>query len=150
MTFNTKVTTVKLAKLRDDAVIPMRATPGSFGYDLSLVDPMILPAGGRVLLPSGLRLASPLPPGIAMLVWPRSSTFLKYGIMVGNSIGLIDADYSGEIKVLAWNTTDQTVELPAGIKVAQLVFPRLELPFVQEAAVNTSMAERGGFGSTGA
>lgn len=127
----------------------MRATPGAHGYDLVLTENVFVEPGATALLPTGLKLAGDMPPGIAMTIWPRSSTFKKMGLLVGNSIGLIDTDYTGEIMVMVYNTRTG-VQLPSGTKLAQLVFLNVAHPFIQMVDLPEERVERGGFGSTGA
>lgn len=146
--------TVKLVRVPSlfmgHATIPQRATSGSLGYDLSVSEPILIHPGGSALVATGLALADVLPPGVAMMIFPRSSTFRKYGLMIGNSIGLVDTDYTGEIKVLVWNTTDKDVLLETEVRIAQLVFVQVALPFLVEVNKQAQDQERGGFGSTGA
>jgi len=84
-----------------------------------------------------------------MLILPRSSLPLKYGLIVANAPGLIDADYTGEIGVIVHNVTDKYVNLESGTRIAQAVFVWLALPPVIEVEDSDAREERGGFGSTG-
>jgi dUTP pyrophosphatase len=152
------------------AGIPARATGKSFGYDLQTIRPEVIPPRATVVLPTGLVLAEDLPfndsdeclprlhraqlmlrehEGVAMLVLPRGSTALKYGLLVANSPGLVDADYTGEIGVIVHNLRDEEVRLELGWRIAQLLFVRALLPTIVESDSVDARAERGGFGSTG-
>lgn len=151
------------------AGIPKRATDKSFGYDLQTLQEEVFEPGEVRVVPTGLALTNDLPirpnesdhylmsdpwdlpgqEGVAMLVLPRSSLPLKRGLMVANSPGLIDADYTGDIGIVLYNFRSTTVKLELGERVAQLVFVKLLLPQVVESAVYSNRAERLGFGSTG-
>ncbi len=83
-----------------------------------------------------------------MLILPRSSLALKFGLILPNSPGLVDADYAGPIGILVHNLRDEPVTLSAGTRIAQAVFVRLEFPIMEEAEADPGRS-RGGFGSTG-
>ena len=147
------MTTVDLKRLTAGAKLPTRATSGSFGYALAIAgDESVGPRETRVL-PCGFQLAVDLPHdtagGLALLILPRSSLALKFGLILPNSPGLVDADYAGPIGILVHNLRDDAVTLPAGTRIAQAVFVRMEFPTVAEADVADPERTRGGFGSTG-
>ncbi len=111
-------------------------------------EPMILAAGARALVPTGLVMELPL--GTEAQVRPRSSLALKHGVTVLNSPGTIDSDYRGEVKVLLANLGDVPFEIRRGERIAQLVIaPVTQATF--KSAMSLSATERGGggFGSTG-
>ena len=144
---------VTLRRLAETARFPERATRGSFGYDLAtVVEERVGPRETR-LLPCGFQLGHDLPHdetgGLAMLVMPRSSLPLKWGLMMPNSIGLVDADYSGPLKVLVHNLTDAPVTIPPDTRIAQAVFVRVVHPQLDEVFEVDESRNRGGFGSTG-
>ena len=147
---------IHLQRTREGAKQVCRATRGSFGYDLAAVGPHTIPPHQTVVVPTGFKLASPLPKapsgeaGLAMLILPRSSLPIKYGLIVANAPGLIDADYTGEIGVIVHNITDKYVNLADGMRIAQALFVWVALPVVDEVADFEAREERGGFGSTGA
>ena len=145
--------TIDLQRLTPDARLPGRATSGSFGYDLATAhDESIGPRETRVL-PCGFKLARDLPHdglgGLAMLILPRSSLALKFGLILPNSPGLVDADYAGPIGILVHNLRDERVDVPMGTRIAQAVFVRLEYPVHAETHDADPERTRGGFGSTG-
>jgi dUTP pyrophosphatase len=145
---------ISLKKLDPAARLPARATSGSFGYDLAvLADETVGPRETRILA-TGLQLAHDLPlgeaAGLAMLVLPRSSLGLKFGLILPNSPGLVDADYAGPIGILVHNLRDEPVTVPAGTRVAQAVFVELKFPRLIEGGAADPRRTRGGFGSTGA
>jgi dUTP pyrophosphatase len=130
--------------------LPAYETASSAGMDLRscLQEPISIPPGGRVLVPTGLFIE--LPQGFEAQVRPRSGLAWKHGVTVLNSPGTIDADYRGEIKVILINHGEQPFEITNGERIAQLVIARHERITWGEAGVlaETERGE-GGFGSTG-
>jgi len=93
-------------------------------------------------------------PGLAALVLPRSGMGHKQGLVLGNLVGLIDADYTGPIMVSAWNRNapgTPPIRLAPGDRFAQLVFVPIVRPEFTVVEEFTAPSERGagGFGSTG-
>ena len=135
-------------RLRDDAIVPVRAYPGDAGLDLAACDRVELGPGERAVVATGLAVA--IPDGYAGFVQPRSGLASRHGISVVNAPGLIDSGYRGEVRVVLLNTdrTETFVVEPA-MRIAQLVVlevPQLELVETEELPGS----ERGlrGFGSS--
>jgi dUTP pyrophosphatase len=127
---------------------PSYAKPGDAGADLRSTADLVLAAGARALVGTGVRIA--MPDGFVGLVHPRSGLAAKSGITVLNSPGTVDAGYRGEILVTLINTSDIDFEIKRGDRIAQLLFQRVERAiFVPVAELPQS--ERGvtGFGSSG-
>jgi dUTP pyrophosphatase len=147
------MTDIPLKRLTDAARLPVRATTGSFGYDLATVQEETVGPRETRVLPCGFQLAADMPHdargGLAMLILPRSSLALTFGLILPNSPGLVDADYAGPIGILVHNLRDEPVTLAAGTRVAQAVFARLEFPVLTESDAADPDRQRGGFGSTG-
>jgi dUTP pyrophosphatase len=137
-----------IRKLRPDAVVPTRAYDGDAGLDLSACERVELGPGERSLVPTGLAVA--IPEGHAGFVQPRSGLAAKHGISIGNTPGLVDAGYRGELLVNLVNTDrEASFVVEPGMRIAQLVI--LELPAVELVEVDELPAsERGvrGFGSS--
>jgi dUTP pyrophosphatase len=142
---------ILLVQHSDKAVLPTRATYGSFGYDIVIPETTLIPAhpAGPTLVDTGWSLAHDLPAGLAMLILPRSSLYMKYGLIVPNSPGLVDQDYAGPLKVMVQNLTAQPVILAEGTRIAQFVFVECALPYIQATQERNPSRTRGGFGSTG-
>ena len=146
---------IKLRALKQAARLPKQATSKSFGYDLVTTAASTVMPGRTEILPTSLRLAQDLPiepqanVGLAMLILPRSSLPLKYGLIVANSPGVIDADYTGEIGIIVYNITDKIQHIEAGTRVAQALFVEAVFPEMVWADSPEARPERGGFGSTG-
>jgi dUTP pyrophosphatase len=146
------MTDIDLKRLDPAARPPQRATVGSLGYDLAVVaEETVGPRETRILA-TGWQLAHDLPrdgsAGLAMLVLPRSSLSLKFGLILPNAPGLIDSDYAGPIGILVHNLRDEAVTLPAGTRIAQALFVEVRLPTLKEGEARPDRT-RGGFGSTG-
>lgn len=85
------------------------------------------------------------------LIAPRSGSGHKKGLILGNTVGIIDADYSGTIFISAWNRNNQSIMINPGERIAQLVFiPIIRANFkIVENFTNSSIRGDKGFGSTG-
>lgn len=132
--------------------LPDYATEGSAAMDLRacLNGPIELLPGTRVVVPTGLALDM-ADPSLVAIVASRSGLSLKHGVRVAQGIGVIDADYHGEIKVLLANDGTASYEIQPGERIAQLLFqPVLQvgLNIVDAFTIPTARGE-GGFGSTG-
>ena len=140
----------KIQKLRKDLPTPFRTTEGSVGYDLyANVDTRIgIMNGQSVLIPTGIKIA--IESGYEVQIRPRSGLALNYGITVLNSPGTIDSDYRGELGVILINHSDKAFIVKHGMRIAQMVFNKVELPDLEEVD-NLDETKRGdgGFGSTG-
>ncbi len=142
---------IRFQKLHPNAVIPQRATPGSAGMDLvaCMEEPVLLPPGGRAMIPTGLAMAIPTAEW-AGLVSARSGLAVRHGITLSNSVGVIDSDYRGEIRVGLCNLGQEPYTVQPGERIAQLVISPVLLPPVEEAdELDSTERGTGGFGSTG-
>ncbi len=136
-------------RLRDQ--LPSYATTGSAGLDLraALAEPLVLAPGQTELIPTGLSIYI-ADPGYAGLILPRSGLGHKHGIVLGNLVGLIDADYQGPLMVSAWNRGNQAFTIEPMERLAQLVVvPILQVGFNLVESFDQSARGAGGFGSTG-
>lgn len=141
---------VKIKYLSDNASRPEYKTDGSLGMDLaaSLSAPLTVKAGERVLIPLGFALQ--IPDGWGAFVFPRSGLSFRRGLTMCNSVGVIDTDYTGEIKVAAINVSDKDYTVNPGDRIAQLVFMPVEKARLIEAEeLDDTERGVGGFGSTG-
>lgn len=130
--------------------LPSYATAGAAGFDLlaAVTEPLVIPPGGRVLVPTGLCMA--LPEGHELQVRPRSGLALKHGIVLPNSPGTIDEDYRGELQVIVLNTGDQPFTVERGMRIAQGVLaPVVRGAWREVEALPETTRGAGGFGSTG-
>ncbi len=125
---------------------PHYAHPGDAGFDLRACEELTIPAGGRVMAPTGFRLA--IPAGYVGLVWDRSGLAAKHGIHC--LAGVIDSGYRGEVKVVLQNLGDRPFVVERGMRIAQmLIQPVAEAQLTRVESLEESSRGEGGFGSTG-
>lgn len=132
--------------------LPKYQTEGSAAMDLQacIDDDLVLKAGESVLIGTGIAIHLGDANFVGM-IYPRSGLGSKKGIVIGNGTGVIDSDYSGELKVCLWNRSDEDFKIERGMRIAQyMVVPveRINFKVVKDFTKNS---ERGGlgFGSTG-
>jgi dUTP pyrophosphatase len=137
---------LRVKKLSEDAIIPTRGSGGAVGYDLYSMDDVIIKPLQRALVCTGIVIV--LPSGVYGRVAPRSGLAVKHGIQVG--AGVIDPDYTGEIKVVLFNQGDKIFEVKKGDRIAQLVLEKCETPQIEEIGkIEETVRGSSGFGSTG-
>ena len=141
---------LNVTKLVPHANLPARSTPGAAGYDLFSTDNYVVLPGRRVVVSTGISVQ--LPPGTYGRVAPRSGLAVKHGL--DTLAGVIDPDYTGEIKVVLQNLDmNQPFVIRPGYRIAQLILEKYEtVEVVEVPSENTGLVtERGaaGFGSTG-
>ena len=134
-------------RLTHDAVLPTRGSNDAAGYDLYSTDQIIIPPTRRALV--GTSIAILMPNGVYGRVAPRSGLAVKHGIQVG--AGVIDSDYTGEVRVVLFNHGDRDFEVKKGDRIAQLILEKCDTPRVEEIGfLEETDRGSGGFGSTGA
>ena len=137
---------MKVVKLNKDATLPTQGSPGAAGYDITSVENVKVCKGSRKLVSTGL--AIQLPEGVYGRIAPRSGLTVKHGIHVG--AGVIDPDYTGEIKVALFNFGEKDFEIECGDRIAQLILEKFELSEIQEVErIDDTSRGSDGFGSTG-
>lgn len=130
------------------AQAPFYATPGSAGMDLRSTEAVELAPGERKLVATGLKIA--VPAGFEAQIRPRSGLALKQGISMVNTPGTIDSDYRGEVGVILINHGQETVNLEAGERIAQMVIcPVVQVSVRIVSKLDETERGEGGFGSTG-
>jgi dUTP pyrophosphatase len=138
-------------RLGTEFPLPDYATAQSAGMDLrAMVEaPLALAAGASELVPTGLAIHIG-DPTLCATILPRSGLGHRHGIVLGNLVGLIDADYQGPLMVSVWNRSDATFTIAPGDRIAQLVFvPVARAQFRVVDDFETSARGAGGFGHTG-
>lgn len=142
--------TLQIKRVRPTAVLPERATHDSAGLDLracTTEETCIMP-GETTVLPTGLAVA--LPKGSVGLVFGRSGLGIRHGIVPANAVGVIDADYRGEILVGLANHSAEPYIIVPGDRIAQLVIvPVLTPPIEEVYDLSETARGEGGLGSTG-
>lgn len=140
--------TVRVKKLRENAVLPSYGSDYAAGADLYACNAVTVEPGATEFVQTGLALE--VPAGYAGLVYARSGLACKKGLAPANKVGVIDADYRGEIMVALYNHSSKAVEIEPGERVAQLVItPYLTAVFEETEELSDTVRGEGGFGSTG-
>ena len=138
-------------KLKENAIIPKRATSGSAGLDLcACIDsPLEIKPGEIVKIPTGLATQYVGEEAVALLIYARSSLATKHGLTLANCVGVVDLDYRGEIIVAMINQGKESYTVSPDERIAQLVVTPVLMVETEEAEElsQTSRGE-GGFGST--
>ena len=146
-----KTKTLGVELVHEDAKVPSYAYPSDSGFDLRSTIEINIPPFGRALIPTGIKLS--IPEEYEIQVRPKSGLALNQGLTVLNTPGTVDSGYVGEIKVIVFNTSNETVTVSKGMKIAQAVLcPVVCGKYVSFESTNkVEDKDRGdkGFGSTG-
>ena len=138
-------------RLGDSIPLPQPATSASAGMDLraALETALTLAPGESALVPSGIAIHIG-DPGWCALIVPRSGLGHKHGLVMGNLVGVIDADYQGPLMISCWNRGQQPYTIEVGDRIAQLLLvPVAQARMKVVTAFAPSQRGEGGFGSTG-
>lgn len=144
------MSTIRVKKLNDNAVIPTRGSEYAAGYDLySCIDEdLYIPSGKTKKIGTGI--AMEIPHGYFGAIYARSGLATKKGLRLANSVGVIDEDYRGEIIVPIFNDSNFGETIKPGERIAQLIIQKYEeADFVETEELNDTKRKAGGFGSTG-
>lgn len=124
---------------------------GDSGMDIkaNIEEPIILSPLERKLIPTGIFVDIPI--GYEIQVRTRSGMALKQGLVVLNSPGTVDSNYTGEIGVILCNLGKEAQEISPGERIAQLVLMKIEEAEIEEVEVIDKKSERGstGYGDSG-
>ncbi len=138
-------------RLGQEIPLPAYTTNGSAGMDIRacVEQALTVHPGETVLIPTGFALHI-ADQGLAAVILPRSGLGHKYGLVLGNLVGLIDSDYQGQVFVSCWNRSDKEFEIEPGLRIAQLVIvPVVMARFEVVDSFTASKRGAGGFGHTG-
>lgn len=141
---------MKIIKLNENAVIPTYGTEYSAGADLYACtdEDITINPGETELIKTGI--AIEIPVGYAGFIYARSGLASKKGLAPANKVGVIDADYRGEIMVALYNQSNEPQVIAAKERIAQLVIaPFLKVEFEEVDELTETVRGAGGFGSTG-
>jgi len=142
---------VKVWRKDPRAKLPERSTEGSIGYDIFALEDTLIPPRGFALVRTGLVIVAEPPFGL--FIFPRSSLFRKKGLIMPNSVGIIDFDYCGEedeILIPLYNVTEKEASIGSQERIAQAIFLKVDIPHLVEITKEELPSKsRGGFGSTG-
>ncbi|MBR5543026.1 MAG: dUTP diphosphatase [Oscillospiraceae bacterium] len=145
------MTELKVKLISENAKNPERASDGAAGYDLRacLDAPYTLRPGEIFAVPTGVCIELPDKLHVAMLC-ARSGLAIRHGITLANSVGIIDSDYRGEIKVGLVNLGGEDFEIVPGERICQMLILPVALPEIVTAEeLSETVRGAGGFGSTG-
>jgi len=143
--------TLKIKRLSEEAILPIRAHKGDAGIDLTCTHiTQELNECGQLILVYHTGLAVEIPEGYVGLLFQRSSVYKK-SISMTNAVGVIDSGYRGEVMGKFRSTTDVVPAIfKPGERFAQLVIvPYLDVQIEEATELNESERNEGGFGSTG-
>ena len=141
---------VSVKKMRPGAKLPVYGSAMAAGADLCacLDAPTVIPAGQTIMIPTGI--AMEIPAGYAGLVYARSGLAAKRDLAPANKVGVIDADYRGELKVSLVNLSNEEFEIVPGERIAQMVVAAHEQVKWEDVEVlSETVRGAGGWGSTG-
>ena len=128
--------------------VPAPATSGSAGHDVTSADEGHLAPGARGIFRTGFAVA--IPQGWECQIRPRSGLALKHGVTLPNSPATIDSDYRGELMIALINHGEEAFQVTRGMRIAQLIFARVEpVNWREVAELPGTDRGAGGFGSTG-
>jgi len=136
---------IPVMKMAAKARLPTRGSRLSGGHDLYAREDVLVPARGQKLIGSGIGIG--IPQGRYPRVAPRSGLAYKESIEIGG--GVIDADYTGEVKVIMMNHHKKDYRVQEGDRIAQMIIEKIDTSGMREVD-NLQITERGskGFGST--
>ena len=142
---------LKVVKTHPKAVLPAKASSGAAAFDLAaaLDAPVVIEPGKTVVVSTGIAVELPFEDAVA-LVFSRSGLSVSSGISLINSVGVIDSDYRGTIRLGLINHSDTPFQVECGDRLAQLMVVGIISPSVVEVEeLGTTERGEGGFGSTG-
>ena len=149
MSSSLNISCILLAHAKD-LPLPSYESESAAGMDLrvALESPLTILPGQRALLPTGLKLA--IPEGYEVQIRPRSGLAIKHGITMLNSPGTIDADFRGELHLIAINHGQEAFTVQHGDRMAQMVVQKVhQAQLIQVQELDETTRGEQGFGSTG-
>lgn len=142
--------TIKIKRLNDLATIPTRGSEYAAGYDLHAAIKEVMCISPHSTMKIGTGLAVEIPMGYFGGIFARSGLATKKGLRPSNCVGVIDADFRGEVIVALHNDTDEMMCIEPNERIAQLVIiPYLNIDFEITDELSDTVRGNGGFGSTG-
>ena len=138
--------TLNFVKMFPDVSIPYKASSKSVGFDLESYQDVVIPSNGISIVSTGLKVQPPR--GTYIRLASRSGLACK-GVTVQG--GVIDPDYTGEVKVILYNHTGESFEVKKGMRIAQMIPEKVTLPRLNEREGQLKITSRceNGFGSSG-
>lgn len=142
---------IRIRKLKENAILPTSGSIYAAGYDLYAcmegTETVIAP---HTTVMVGTGVAAAIPEGYFGGIFARSGLAAKQNLRPANCVGVVDADYRGELKVALHNDSNQERRIENGERIAQLVvIPCLSLEFEEVEELDETERGEGGFGHTG-
>ena len=141
---------VRIKKLKENAVVPTYGSEFAAGADLyaAVEESVTIAPSETKLIPTGI--AMEIPVGYAGFIYARSGLASKKGLAPANKVGVVDADYRGEVMVALHNHGTEAQTIEAGERIAQMVIaPFITANFIESETLEDTVRGAGGFGSTG-
>jgi dUTP pyrophosphatase len=137
---------VRIQRIDKENEMVKYAHDGDAAFDLRSSEDLNLSAGGKIIVPTGIKMA--IPEGFAGLIWDRS------GLAANSSLhclaGVVDSGYRGEVKVVLVNLSKHDMYIKKGMRIAQMIIQKVESPILEEVeSLDDTKRNDGGFGSTG-
>ena len=137
---------IRVKRLSDNAVLPTKSNNDDAGWDLYASESISIMPNSRTLVGTSVSMA--LSSGSVGLIWPRSVLAVKKGLDV--FAGVIDSGYRGEIKVCLFTSSNETVEITEGDRIAPILIQKINnVTFKESYNLSETSRGRGGFGSSG-
>lgn len=141
---------VGIKKLKPTAIIPEYHSAGAAAFDFHacIEQSRVIQPGERAVIPTGLALE--IPDGYEMQVHARSGMSIKHGLTMVNGVGVIDADYRGELGLLVINLGQEPFEVEPDMRIAQgMIFKVDRVQWQELDELSETARGDGGYGSTG-
>ena len=141
---------LRIKKLRDNAQMPTYGSEYAAGADMyaAIDEAVTIQPGETKFIPTGL--AFEIPEGYAGFIYARSGLACKKGLAPANKVGVVDADYRGEVMVALHNHGTEAQSVEAGERIAQMIIaPFVAVNYIFSDELDDTVRGAGGFGSTG-
>ena len=143
-------TWINLKRLNNLAKVPTRGSKYAAGYDLYAATDKIIDIAPHSTIKIGTGFAFEIPYGTFGAIFPRSGIATKRGLRPANCVGVVDADYRGEVIVALHNDTDEIQSIEPGERIAQLIIlPYLAVDFNETDELSDTIRGASGFGDSG-
>lgn len=144
-----QIVDVQIQRLTDTAIVPTYSHTTDACADIYADEDVIIAPGQTHVVSTGLAFA--IPEGFVVHVYARSGLSAKTSLRLANSVGIIDAGYRDELKILCWNTGTEPFHIEKGMRIAQMdIMPSPAMEFYEVDNVKDIPGDRlGGFGSSG-
>jgi dUTP pyrophosphatase len=140
------MTSPQYVRLTENALSPIKGSPGAAGFDLRSAYNMDIPAGNTAIVRTDI--AIELPTGCYGRIAPRSGLAINNHIAVGG--GVVDSDYRGDVRVISFNHSNVPFHILKGDRVEQIICEQIFCPTLCKVTkLNCTERDSQGFGSTG-